>query len=119
MPRLPRRRRRPFPQLELGLTSGPPTLATPPTWDALPASARRTLRSLLTRLLVAHARGAFRTGTPEPGAMPMSAEKIGPQHRARKAVLHVRQSSTYQVQHNRESQGLQYAMRERLERSAS
>src|SRR5689334_5518096 len=56
----------------------------------------------------------FRTGTPEPGAMPMSAEKIGPQHRARKAVLHVRQSSTYQVQHNREGQGLQYAMRERL-----
>jgi DNA invertase Pin-like site-specific DNA recombinase len=46
--------------------------------------------------------------------MPMSAEKIGPQHRARKAVLYVRQSSAYQVQHNRESQGLQYAMRERL-----
>jgi DNA invertase Pin-like site-specific DNA recombinase len=46
--------------------------------------------------------------------MPMSAEKIGPQHRARKAVLYVRQSSAHQVQHNRESQGLQYAMRERL-----
>src|SRR4051794_11442032 len=44
----------------------------------------------------------------------MSAEKIGPQHRARKAVLYVRQSSAYQVQHNRESQGLQYAVRERL-----
>ena len=44
----------------------------------------------------------------------MSAEKIGPQHRARKAILYVRQSSAYQVQHNRESQGLQYAMRERL-----
>src|ERR671913_650603 len=44
----------------------------------------------------------------------MSAEKIGPQHRARKAVLYVRQSSAHQVQHNRESQGLQYAMRERL-----
>src|SRR5690242_10828231 len=56
----------------------------------------------------------FRTGTPEPGVTPMSAEKIGPQHRARKAVLHARQSSTYRVQHNRESQGLQYAMRERL-----
>src|SRR3954451_21875811 len=111
MPRLPRRRRRPFPQLELGLTSGPPTLATPPTWDALPASARRTLRSLLTHLLVAHARGA---GPPEPEVMPMSAEKIGPQHRARKAVLYVRQSSVQQVQHNRESQALQYAMRERL-----
>ena len=44
----------------------------------------------------------------------MSADKIGPQHRARKAVLYVRQSSTYQVQHNRESQVLQYAMRDRL-----
>lgn len=44
----------------------------------------------------------------------MSAEKIGAQHRARKAVLYVRQSSVHQVQHNRESQVLQYAMRERL-----
>ena len=44
----------------------------------------------------------------------MSADKIGPQHRARKAVLYVRQSSVHQVQHNRESQGLQYAMRDRL-----
>jgi DNA invertase Pin-like site-specific DNA recombinase len=44
----------------------------------------------------------------------MSVEKIGPQHRARKAVLYVRQSSAHQVQHNRESQGLQYAMRDRL-----
>src|SRR4029450_4514359 len=46
--------------------------------------------------------------------MPMSAEKIGPQHRPPRAVLYSRQSSAYQVQHNRESQGLQYAMRERL-----
>ena len=44
----------------------------------------------------------------------MSAEKIGPQHLSRKAVLYVRQSSTYQVLHNRESQALQYAMRDRL-----
>src|SRR5260370_6760144 len=44
----------------------------------------------------------------------MSADKIGPQHRARKAVLYVRQSSAHQVQHNRESQVLQYAMRDRL-----
>src|SRR5215212_6033154 len=44
----------------------------------------------------------------------MSADKIGAQHRARKAVLYVRQSSVHQVQHNRESQVLQYAMRERL-----
>jgi hypothetical protein len=44
----------------------------------------------------------------------MSADKIGAQHRARKAVLYVRQSSAHQVQHNRESQILQCAMRERL-----
>src|SRR3954469_22621389 len=51
---------------------------------------------------------------PNPRATAMSADKIGPQHRARKAVLYVRQSSAHQVQHNRESQGLQYAMRDRL-----
>src|SRR3954467_9789014 len=44
----------------------------------------------------------------------MSDEKIAAQHQARKAVLYVRQSSAHQVQHNRESQVLQYAMRERL-----
>ena len=44
----------------------------------------------------------------------MTSEKIGTQHRARKAVLYVRQSSAHQVLHNRESQALQYAMRDRL-----
>jgi DNA invertase Pin-like site-specific DNA recombinase len=44
----------------------------------------------------------------------MSVDKIGSQHRARKAVLYVRQSTAHQVQHNRESGQLQYAMRERL-----
>src|SRR5579864_4901148 len=44
----------------------------------------------------------------------MSTDKIGAQHRARKAVLYVRQSSAHQVQHNRESQILHYAMRDRL-----
>ena len=43
----------------------------------------------------------------------MSTEKIGIQHRARKAVLYVRQSSAHHVTHNRESRALQYAMRER------
>ena len=32
----------------------------------------------------------------------MTSEKIGAQHRARKAVLYIRQSSAHQVQHNRE-----------------
>jgi DNA invertase Pin-like site-specific DNA recombinase len=41
-------------------------------------------------------------------------EKVKPQHVARKAILYVRQSSTYQVLHNLESQRLQYAMQDRL-----
>ena len=41
-------------------------------------------------------------------------EKIGAHHRARKAVLYIRQSSTHQVQHNGEGRTLQYAMRDRL-----
>ena len=42
-------------------------------------------------------------------------EKIKPQHLAREAMLYVRQSSTYQVHHNLESQRLQYAMQDRLQ----
>lgn len=41
-------------------------------------------------------------------------DKIKPQHLARKAILYIRQSSSYQVTHNLESQKLQYAMQERL-----
>jgi DNA invertase Pin-like site-specific DNA recombinase len=41
-------------------------------------------------------------------------DKISPQHLARKAMLYIRQSSTYQVSHNVESQRLQYAMQDRL-----
>lgn len=41
-------------------------------------------------------------------------DKIGPQHLERKAILYVRQSSSYQVQHNEESRRLQYAMQERM-----
>src|ERR1700761_4244047 len=41
-------------------------------------------------------------------------EKIRPQHRERKAILYVRQSSAYQVHNNLESQKLQYAMQDRL-----
>ena len=44
----------------------------------------------------------------------MTSDKIGAQHHARKAVLYVRQSSAHQVEHNRESRSLQYAMRDRL-----
>jgi DNA invertase Pin-like site-specific DNA recombinase len=41
-------------------------------------------------------------------------EKIKPHHIERKAILYVRQSSTFQVQNNLESYELQYAMRDRL-----
>jgi len=41
-------------------------------------------------------------------------DKIQPHHLDRQAILYVRQSSSYQVLHNRESRALQYAMRDRL-----
>src|SRR5215475_4430217 len=44
----------------------------------------------------------------------MTPDKIRPRHLARKAILYVRQSSPHQVLHSRESQALQYAMRDRL-----
>src|SRR5215468_11696591 len=44
----------------------------------------------------------------------MMSEKIRQHHLDRRAILYVRQSSSHQVLHNRESRVLQYAMRERL-----
>ena len=44
----------------------------------------------------------------------MISEKIESQHLERKAILYVRQSSSFQVQHNEESRKLQYAMQRRL-----
>jgi DNA invertase Pin-like site-specific DNA recombinase len=44
----------------------------------------------------------------------MIPDKIRPHHLDRKAILYVRQSSSHQVLHNRESRALQYAMRDRL-----
>lgn len=41
-------------------------------------------------------------------------EKIKPHHLDRKAIVYVRQSSSHQVLHNRESRALQYAMRDRV-----
>jgi hypothetical protein len=41
-------------------------------------------------------------------------DKLKPHHLERKSILYVRQSSNHQVQHNRESRALQYAMRDRL-----
>ena len=42
-------------------------------------------------------------------------DKITSHHQARKAILYIRQSSAHQVQHNLESQRLQYAMQDRLQ----
>jgi hypothetical protein len=44
----------------------------------------------------------------------MIADKIGPHHLERTAILYVRQSSAHQVLHNRESRALQYALGDRL-----
>ena len=44
----------------------------------------------------------------------MMSDKIRQHHVDRRAILCVRQSSSHQVLHNRESRALQYAMRERL-----
>jgi DNA invertase Pin-like site-specific DNA recombinase len=44
----------------------------------------------------------------------MMSDKIRRHHLDRRAILYVRQSSSHQVLHNRESRALQYAMRERL-----
>jgi len=41
-------------------------------------------------------------------------EEIESQHLQRKAILYVRQSSSFQVQHNEESRKLQYTMQQRL-----
>jgi DNA invertase Pin-like site-specific DNA recombinase len=42
-----------------------------------------------------------------------TSDLIQPRHLARRAVIYVRQSSPHQVQHNLESQRLQYALRQR------
>lgn len=44
----------------------------------------------------------------------MMSDKLRQHHLDRRAILYVRQSSSHQVLHNRESRALQYAMRERL-----
>jgi DNA invertase Pin-like site-specific DNA recombinase len=41
-----------------------------------------------------------------------STSKLTPAHRARKAVVYLRQSSLAQVKHNTESQRLQYALKD-------
>jgi DNA invertase Pin-like site-specific DNA recombinase len=44
----------------------------------------------------------------------VTAEKVNERHLDRKAILYIRQSSQYQVEHHEEGRRLQYAMRDRL-----
>src|SRR6201987_2987025 len=55
-----------------------------------------------------------RTGSARERRPVMISDKIRLHHLERKALLYVRQSSAYQVLHNRESSALQYDMRDRL-----
>jgi hypothetical protein len=79
-----------------------------PTWRVLPEETRRVVTELMARLL--DTSNTVRTGQ----RRSMMSDKIRPHHLDRQAILYVRQSSSHQVLHNRESRALQYAMRERL-----
>ena len=82
-----------------------------PQWQALPAETRRTLTKLMARC---SSTTPTATSLGNGRRCVMMSEKIRPHHLERKAILYVRQSSAYQVLHNRESSALQYAMRDRL-----
>ena len=84
-----------------------------PTWRTLPPAVTQRVQRLLARLLAGASRRASSNRAAERGC-PMS-EKIKPHHLERKAILYVRQSSSYQVTHNEESRRLQYAMQDRLQ----
>src|SRR3954453_17671412 len=82
-----------------------------PRWADLSPDIQQKTMPLLAQLLRQHRRIAAETKSHRSCAM---SEKIMPHHIGRKAILYVRQSSTFQVQNNLESQKLQYAMRDRL-----
>lgn len=63
MPRTRRRPRRPDQQLDFFVVSPQPTSNPLPGWSALPDQARQAVTELMTRLLVAHAGGAARSGS--------------------------------------------------------
>jgi DNA invertase Pin-like site-specific DNA recombinase len=80
-------------------------------WQQLPEETREAVTGLVMRLLVDHNAAIAGPARREGAVM---SDKIKPHHLARKAILYVRQSSLHQVLHSRESQSLQYAMRDRL-----
>jgi hypothetical protein len=66
---------------------------------------------MLARLLLDHGRVDHRPIRTERSMM---SDKIRQHHLERRAILYLRQCSSHQVLHNRESRALQYAIRERL-----
>ena len=80
-----------------------------PDRTSLPKEALDTAARLIARMLLTTTAGTRSAGEWEDQLM---SDKIQPHHLERKAVLYVRQSSPYQVVHNRESRALQYAMQD-------
>ena len=87
-------------QLALGLSE---VLVAAAVWETLPPERQREVTIQLARLW----RGWWR-----PSAMSEHG-KITDQHRRRRAVVYVRQSTLRQVERNVESAAQQYALRER------
>src|SRR3954451_2067422 len=102
------RANQPLPTRQLSLF--PPSCPGPDR-TSLPKQALDTAARLMARMLLTTTAGNAVAGEWEDKLM---SDKIQPHHLERKAVLYVRQSSPYQVAHNRESRALQYAMQDRL-----
>ena len=101
------RANQPLPTKQLDLF--PPSCPGPDR-TSLPKEALETAARLMARMLV---KKASNSADGANGGQAVN-DKIQPHHLGRKAVLYVRQSSPYQVAHNRESRALQYAMQDRL-----
>lgn len=92
---------------QLSLLEAPPPQNAPPVWNTLDEEHRASLVKRLARLIA-------KTIAPHPESTPMSElSKITSDHLRRRAVVYVRQSSTTQVEHNRESTARQYQLAER------
>src|SRR5215471_17337622 len=81
-----------------------------PQWTAMPSACSKTRFSCCHNYFAS----IGKTNASWRKMRSAMSDKIKSQHISRKALLYVRQSSTYQVHHNLESQKLQYAMRQRL-----
>jgi hypothetical protein len=96
-------------QLDLFGLLAPAGLDQPiPSWRVLPEETRRAVRCWRSSCSITVV--SIRSG----GRRSIMSDKIRQHHLDRRAILYVRQSSSHEVLHNRESRALQYAMRERL-----